>query len=226
VNSESIINKIKKLLSLSESSNKHEAERASAKAFELMARHDINIGSVSTEQSKIITKCIDNKRAYSFEYWEIASVLEEFFFVLLTTRRNIDGGRDLNFTGQVHRVEIAEHVFNFIHQAMLREWTVYRRNNPSQTRAIGNMRKRGFLMGFSEGIAAKLREKKEALQEEGLVLVNDPELEEFKSSCKLVAAEKTGSKQGYDAGLEKGLDTDIFQAIKNPTLSLGAKAEF
>jgi len=164
-----IIEKIQKLLALSGSSNKNEAESAMEKAQELMLKHNIDMRSVKQHDSEYINELSETfKREHpSMKY--INSIVEKYFFVKIvkSSRRE---GKFFNYIGEKTNVQTAIHTVNFLKVTFDRFWKEYKQETDA-TRGS----KQSFVLGLYNGFCEKMdQQRQEAEQKFDMILVEDP----------------------------------------------------
>ena len=173
--------RVRKLLALAESSNRHEAEAAMLKAHELIARH--TIAYVDTGRPREYLSVFAGKPALRHNrfHCHLAALLRDFYFVLpvwvpayvLEKGRM---GRVLEISGTAKNLETAGHVFGLIERVRREEWQ----------RLKGHIGTRGadFGVGLIQGIRARLETAAPVRSEPerpGFALVNvfDPQLRAY-----------------------------------------------
>ena len=219
---EKLISKIRKLLALSQSPNKHEAEAAIVAAFELMAKNDIEMSQVeeSKSDSAIVLEVLFETGRVNSHVWTVSSILEKYFHVFLIRYKDngiLSRNNVIKMVGKKHRLELARHVYFFIEDASERSWAEYKKGLDLYSRRDTMYHKQSFMQGFMEGLEAKLRQSKQGLQEKGLVVVADQELTKYKSEH---TKSKNLKKRYVDAdtrlkGFEFGNRTDLFTPVKS-----------
>lgn len=185
MNNSEILDKIKKLLRLGQSPNRHEAELAIQRAFLLAARYQIDIENVSLEDSdrKIQGLAFRSPSRLSFARKKILNLLCEFFNVNVVFRRRpwwVGTKSELTFIGKPVDIQIARYVYHFLHTACasaLREFAQGKRKLSANT-------KKNFVQGFIYGVAHNLRQAQGNLgpQTEALLLNERARREKFESS--------------------------------------------
>ncbi|MBT3220814.1 MAG: DUF2786 domain-containing protein [Proteobacteria bacterium] len=174
-----IVRRLRKLLSLANSPNPHEAEAAMAKAQQLMLKHNIDLAGSGEQQ---YTSRIIGPKKLRFERWEqlLVAVLTRHFFVraiwistYLRDRRR--AGRATEYTGTPANLQMAEYVHGFLSHAAKARYLEFKRTRPK-----GRRHERAeFLNGVIRGFEGKLRDQREKNRQEGLVWVEDPGLVAF-----------------------------------------------
>lgn len=170
------IRRIRKLLALAESPNRHEAEAAARRAHRMLLEHDlaaVQAGEPRRYGSRELGEPSERIPAHERI---LAGLIARFFFVeaiwvpgyvVADGRR----GRVLEITGTPENLEVAAWVHAFVTATADSLWRRYQ----SEVGAPGGERRRflsGVMSGFSEQLAAGTREAAEA----GLVHVGDPGL--------------------------------------------------
>jgi hypothetical protein len=177
-----ILDKIKKLLRLGQSPNRHEAELAVQRAFELASRHQIDIESVSLEDDvrKIIAENFPSGKRLSFARKLVLNLLQNYFNVnaiIIRSRTN----PHITFIGKPVDIQIAIYVHEFLHTACatnLKEFIRSCRRKPARST------QENYLQGFIWGVSSKLREAKGHLAENqtGLIVAEDARRQAYEDS--------------------------------------------
>jgi hypothetical protein len=153
-----IIEKIKKLLRLSRSSNPHEAQLALARALELARQHGVAVEGLNPDEQakeKAVThRDSEPVRRMSYDARYAATICQRFFRINAVERAKltmVDGWPMrvvyLMFVGTESDVEIALYVYNFLKHHFSYCWRKHR----------GRLRNRhAFVYGMTQGIFAKL----------------------------------------------------------------------
>lgn len=152
-----IIEKLKKLLRLGQSSNQHEAELAIERAFELAARHNIDMASVDVDEE---TKRILHKK---FKMGQRLSLIRKLAIQLVHNYFNVNAvvsRPDVILVGTETDVAMASYVLEFIVGACSRAAAAYARSEP---RKLTEKKRKSFIAGFFYGVSAKLGGMKENL---------------------------------------------------------------
>ncbi len=142
----SILRKVQKLMALSTSSNKHEAELAMLKSRELLLKH--NIGAHTIEESseeKMYLKRILKQKRITAKLEAIGRILETFFVSVVYHK-----GKEhlyLDVLGERANVEIAEYVANVLDVQLEELW--------NQTSLSGITAKNSFFLGLAKGYCLK-----------------------------------------------------------------------
>ena len=170
-----ILDRIRKLLALAGSDNRHEAELAMQKAHELMLRH--NVDAPGDRRYVIRQIGTPEKRGNRVE-GAVLALLAELFFVkviLVPVWLPLLGKRGTAYeiSGTQANVDMAEHVYSFLLATADRLW----RENRNDTRVRSGRDRLSYQMGVIGGFRDKLLADRITLQETGLVWVGDADLD-------------------------------------------------
>jgi hypothetical protein len=175
-----ILRRIEKLLALGQSANRHEAERALAKAQELMLKHNVSEPPAERPGYSLCIVGPAYRRTPSHIWW-ITRILADFYFVQFISRvhREADGRSCsvLELYGRSDNLPMAEYVFYFLLHEGDRCWRRYAAGcRPSR----GSGPRLSFLKGLYDGVWRTLRVQRRMLADElALVWHGDPQLEHF-----------------------------------------------
>jgi len=156
-----ILVRVKKLLALAESPNRHEAEAAMAKAHELISRHNLDL--LRTEKKKEFISLLVGKPAlrHFLEDYALANLLQDFYFVrgiwvpcYVPEKEKM--GRVLEISGTIPNIRIAGYVHDYVRRFIEMKWKEY---NPAGS--LNRYRLSDFAQGIMEGFRSKLESKEE-----------------------------------------------------------------
>ncbi|HXZ38841.1 MAG TPA: DUF2786 domain-containing protein [Thermodesulfobacteriota bacterium] len=178
-----ILARVKKLLALAESSNRHEAEAAMAKAHELISKYNLDL--LRTEKQKEFISLLVGRPAlrHFLEDYALAGLLQDFYFVqgvwvpgYVPEKGKM--GRVLEISGTIPNVRIADYVHNYVQRFIALEWKEY-----NSGRALNRYRLTDFAQGIIEGFRSKLTSKEQDGGKErtsyALIKKEDPLLKEY-----------------------------------------------
>ncbi|SKC86853.1 Protein of unknown function [Maledivibacter halophilus] len=200
-----VIEKIKKLLALSESCNENEAKLAMLKAQELLIKNKLSMQEV--KDFKIHNSIIKEKKSkitFTKAKWKahLAGLVGENFgcYYFFKTRYT----NTIVFLGREEDVEVCnivlEYAIDCIDSSIKKLQYKYRKEGLS-VKGLAN----DYAVGFIAGLSEQFEEQKRKNQEWGLVLVKDKEIvkayeeKEFKGSI-----DTTINFKGYDEAYCKG----------------------
>ncbi len=181
--SDKIMLRVKKLLALAKSGNRHEAEAAMAKAHELILKYNIDL-LAQNKQRDFTSAFIGEPALRHFrEEYHLTSLLIDFYFVeglwvpaYVIKRGKM--GRVLEITGIRKNVKIASYVYEFIKRYVDSKWKDY-----NKTRKLNRYRKTDFSVGIVEGFRFKLEKQKKKvatkLDTYDLIALGDPKLKDY-----------------------------------------------
>lgn len=174
------LERIRKLLSLAQSSNEHEAQSATRVAQRLMLRH--NIDQLSTERGDGYTsRQLGRTTGRTSEAERIlGTLLQDHFFVdviWVYGFRPQDGihGRAMEVCGRQENVELAHYVYDFVSATAERLWKQHR----AEAKLTGNADRRAYVAGVMTGFRDQLNRQKESQVESGLIWLGDPGLSAY-----------------------------------------------
>lgn len=145
-----VIEKVIKLLALSSSSNTHEAILATAKANELLLKHNLELLEKERGplQSDTYMKRVLIAKKSSAKLIAISKILESFYVTPILSRGNIDVA--LEVIGLESNVIFADYVAKFLDFELE---NLYRKSNLKGVAA-----KNSFMRGIADGFLSKLNE--------------------------------------------------------------------
>lgn len=152
-----ILLRVKKLLALSQSSNRHEAELAMTKVHELIARYNIDLLSRHTGR-QYGSACLGVPQVrQSADDYAMSRLLQDFYFVeAVWIGAYVFGkarmGRILEISGATENVKMAGYVYDFLRRVIEDQWKLFRKG-----RAVTSGRKVDFALGLLSGFSEKLK---------------------------------------------------------------------
>lgn len=165
---ERVLARFRRLMSLSESDNEHEAALAVLRANELMVKHNLEAtiarGATDDEIEYCVRLVLPSKRN-SPRQSAIAEILREFLVF------PVHGSQGLEVTGTHANVEHAEYIARYLDRALASAWQRARKAHPTQ-----KLREKPFMAAAAESYLAKLRRSKAELptsDQRALVLLAD-----------------------------------------------------
>ena len=182
-----ILSKVKKLMALAQSKNRHEAEAAMAKAHELIAKYNVEI--IEKNQQRRFVSLFAGKPAlrHTRDISDLGGLLMEFYFVKCIwipcwVIEKGKMGRALEITGTVQNAKIAAYVFDVVRSYIDSQWKKYNKG-----KGLNLHRKTDFAEGVIGGFREKLeshRKAKSAFRnasapERALIKFKDPQLDRY-----------------------------------------------
>ncbi len=181
--SDKILLRIKKLMALAGSQNRHEAESAMAKAHELIAKYNLDL--YSREEKRNFVSVFLGKpalRNHREDYY-LARLILDFYFVqgLWVSAYVVEKGkmgRVLEINGTLQNIKIAVYVHDFVHRFIDSQWDKY-----NTDKGLNRYRKTDFAVGIIEGFRSKLElqkpSKKKIKAKSALINIEDPVLKQY-----------------------------------------------
>ncbi len=174
--------RVRKLLALAQSPNRHEAEISMAKAHELIERHNLQV--LDQDRSRDFASVFLGRPAlrHPREEYALADLLQEFYFVqgIWVPACVLDKGkmgRVLEISGTWQNVRLASYVYDFVCRFIEARWGAYNEGKGRRRR-----RKSDYAVGVIEGFRSKLvsgsaRKKPDRAKE--VIRLRDPLLEKY-----------------------------------------------
>jgi len=217
-----ILMRVKKLMSLARSTNRHEAEAAMTKAHEMMRKYNLQLLE-HTNQRNFISMFIGSPALRHFrEEYYLANLLQRYYFVQgLWVSAYVLGknkmGRVFEISGTPENVKIAAYVHDFVRNTINSHWRQYNANGH-----LNRYRKTDFAVGLVEGFSNKLAKLESAPissnNTTALVSLQDPLLDVYilHRYPRTKAFQRTTSnqddrihEQGYSVGKELVINKGI-----------------
>lgn len=172
-----LIEKIRKLLALSTSSNEYEARAALQKAVRIMERHRLDEADIEKEGNEAIYRILPTgkKRVAAYQR-RITSLLSRYFRVTVIHSQLYDPVADqvcrtFEIFGRRDHVEIAEHCYHFLENRLASLWRTYQNNFSGTARHSKN----SYYLGILHGFHATLREQRQKEMDGGFAGRTGPE---------------------------------------------------
>jgi hypothetical protein len=173
--------RVKKLMALAQSQNRHEAELAMAKAHEFIAKYNIEL--LARDEDRHFVSIFVGKPALRHfrEDYHLAGLLQDFYFVhgIWVPTYVLNKGKMgsvLEISGTIQNVRIASYVHDFVKRFIDSQWERYNKN-----RGLNRYRKTDFALGILRGFRSKLRwqnkGRKRYEDKLGLIKIEDPLLQ-------------------------------------------------
>ena len=152
---EKVLSRIKKLMALGSSSNRHESEAATLKANELMVKYNLQKASLDAtaidEEAYYVLVAAKAKRTNA-TLRALARILKNFMVRTIYSRKKTHTA--LEILGTRLNVELAAYVADFLQHEFEHLWKKAQKENPGLK---GIVAKNSFLMGIAKGLDAKLK---------------------------------------------------------------------
>lgn len=211
--SERIIEKVKKLLLLAQSSNPHEAELATLKANELLLRHNLDHLKGSTQETIYLDRVLTKPRKEA-KLTAIYEILRHF--IVRPVLSFGKGECSLEVSGSLTNVKLARYVAEFLDRELDRLWEVVRGEEGLQ----GLRAKNSFFAGVAKGFDEKMKMSKagfSAEDQKSLVVVEKKLDQDVRMIYRRLSTSTSGAKtdeRARNAGVDKGRNLTIRQGVE------------
>ena len=161
-----ILLRVKKLLALSESSNRHEAELAMTKVHETIARYNIDLLS-GTADRQYCSLCLGEPQVrQSAADYALSRLLQDYYFVEAVwigayVVNKAQMGRILEISGASENVRMAGYVYDFLKRTIRDQWRVFLKG-----RAVTSGRAVDFALGLLSGFSETLKARDGEIEKE------------------------------------------------------------
>lgn len=147
-----ILDKIKKLLRLSRSSNPHEAALALQRAMEIAQANSIHLASIDPDDEVAGIRHKERMEArLHYEKRLAISLVQDFFSV-----RIIRGWNNLKIVGRAPDIQIAEYAYVYVVRACRLCMAAWEKEEAASRRRVTINKRRSFILGFMEGVRKNL----------------------------------------------------------------------
>ncbi len=216
--SERVLEKVKKLLQLAQSSNSHEAELATIKANQLLLRH--NIEKISDPVESIYMDRILEQGRKDAKITAIYDILRHFVVKpVLSFGKNTCS---LEVSGTLTNVKLARYVAEFLNRELDHMWEEARKEFKLQ----GLRAKNSFFLGVAKGFDEKMKKSKMEFttdEQKALVIVEKKLDEHVHLIYRRLSSTSSGHRQdaaAANAGMQKGQSLTIRQGIEGKAKNL------
>lgn len=222
----SVLEKLQKLLALSNSSNPHEAELAMQKALEISMQHNIDLAKVGIISDKVEEGFEKDRVSVSTKFSTmgkyINSILNKHFKVSIL-KSGYRGQRVLWYVGKRSDIDTAKFVANFLDVTFTRLWISYKKKNNLSVKS-----KQSYLYGLYMGLDQKLNEKqKEVISKQDSATQNRYAIvvQDFKKELQLAVNDFFGktrsttqtilthNRDALNSGISDGKNINISQPL-------------
>jgi hypothetical protein len=175
-----VLDRVRKLLTLAQSGDRHEAETAMSVAQRLMLKYNLEHATQPESHGYRFVHLGRPTGRITEAERILAALLAEHFFVeviWVPVWRPLEGKRGsvLEVCGSEENIEFATYVHAFLLETSERLWVQYR----NERGLSGNAQRREFVAGVMTGFRDQLRRDKSRQQKQGLVWVGDAELGQY-----------------------------------------------
>ncbi len=226
-----ILRTLKKVLSLADSPNEHEAQAAVQKARFLLVKYHIDVLTHDEERGFENRYLGEVKKRHTSAELCLGSILNEFFFVEVIWQNSYDARRDkagtvLHIFGTPPNLDMAEYVHTYLHNLLDGLWEEYKARNGLHH----NRDRQRYFAGVVEGFNLKLREQEQTLQDtRALVWKSDAKLKEYFQYLNPYVhtsySNGVTESQAYEHGVQEGRRVTIHKPITATSSGFGGYLE-
>lgn len=214
-----VLEKIKKLLRLGQSSQPHEAAQAMRRAFELAQKHGVDVASLDLDErtERLVHEYFKTGERLSLLRLRVLELVQTFFPVNLVLSRG-----HAVFIGRESDVAIAGYVLDFLVWAGSRGLRDYCAEEKAHRRKMTPRKRAGFTEGYIYGVAKQLTATKAQWQlsdsHAALVVAEAAardrhQAEIFPNTVERKAKKTETNQNALDAGYRHGRSTQINQPL-------------
>ncbi len=217
-----ILIRVKKLMSLAQSQNQHEAEAAMAKAHELISKYNVDLLARDSNRHFVSVFVGDPALRHFREDYYLSNLLQEYYFVCgiwvpAYVLQKSKMGRVLEISGTVQNIRIASYLHDFIKHFIDAQWDRY-----NKKKGFNRYRKTDFAVGIIEGFRSKLElqtaQKKEIGNPRHLMKIQDPLLQKhikyrYPHTSSIRGRSLKNDKRIFKDGINIGKDLVIHKGI-------------
>lgn len=216
-----ILRKIKKLLALAASRNRHEADSAMTKAHEFMAKYNVELLEGPGQDRDFASVFVGRPALrHLSEDYALAHLLQDFYFVRgiwvpAYVAEKTKMGRVLEISGTTPNLRIAAYVHDFVSRFIHAQWLAYRKG-----KSLNRRRQTDFAAGIIAGFRSKLQDRSPqvAAGSRALMRMDDPLLRKYfryryPHTAKIARGGARPDRSVWQDGIRTGRDLVIFQGI-------------
>lgn len=193
-----IFRKIQKLMALSASSNKYEAELAMIKSQQLLLKHNIDSRYLGLEEEKMVLKRIMKQSKQNAKMQTIGIILGSFFVNVVFNRGQ--DGTYLEVLGTEINVQIAEYIAASLEVKLDNLWMQAKKEYLLK----GSLAKNSFFLGVAKGYKNKIQDLKKSYSthEINALVVIEKKLSKARDMAyKRLSSNRNQSRYSREAGL-------------------------
>lgn len=211
-----LLERLKKLLALSSSDNPHERELATLKANQLLLEHNLDMTrDVSREDETVYVKRVLEATRKQTKHVAIYEILKTFFVSPVFNHGT--GIFYLEVIGDKTSVELAEYVAHFLNNELEVMWKEAKKKNPTFKNIAA---KNSFMRGVAKGYVEKIEEqKKKTAQSFELALIEKNLAKQLHTVYSRIGHSSMSSGSHHSganaAGIESGRNLSIKPGISS-----------
>jgi hypothetical protein len=220
IDSERVLEKVKKLLQLAQSSNTHEAELATLKANALLLRHNLDHLNLNDQDEPLYMDRVLVQKRKDAKTTAIYEMLRHFI-----VKTVISYGKQtccLEVSGSLTNVKLAVYIANFLDKEFDHLWEKAKKEHSLQ----GLRAKNSFFLGIAKGFEFKMKESKAQFsthEQKALMVVEQDLNEKTKVIYRRLGFTRTGNNidsHAGDIGIQSGKNLSIRQGVEGKSKGL------
>lgn len=217
LSSEKVLEKVKKLLQLAQSSNSHEAELATLKANALLLRHNLDHLETEGDDEPLYLERVVQQKRKDAKISALYDMLKHFI-----VKPVISYGRGtccIEVSGTLTNVKLAVYIAQFLDQEFDRLWDQARKEHGLQ----GLRAKNSYFLGIAKGFEEKMLNSKAqfSTDEQRALLVVEKNLNhKFKVIYKRLSSTRIGNNidsHAGELGVQSGKNLSIRKGVETST---------
>ena len=220
IDSERVLEKVKKLLQLAQSSNAHEAELATLKANALLLRHNLDHLKIGDHDEPLYMDRVLNQKRKDAKISAIYDMLRHF--IVKTVISYSKNACCLEVSGTLTNVKLAVYIANFLDKEFDHLWEKAKTEHSLQ----GLRAKNSFFLGIAKGFEFKMQESKKQFtthEQKALLVVEQDLNEKTKVIYRRLSFTRTGNNIDSHAGalgVASGKNLSIRQGVEGKSKGL------
>ncbi len=207
--SDPVLRKVEKLLSLAQSANENEAYLAMERVQNLFAKYNLERAQLGTKGNYVHLIIDTQKKRIERSTLVVTSILAEFYFVRVIYASQFDAThcdsfKTIEILGTRENVTMAEYVFHFLHNTISALWNQYKRRSgvTSSSRLSYQI---GLLTGFREKLENISLKETGNPKTNALIKHMDKQLDEYVGSVyPKIGSKKNGSGKVESSSFHAG----------------------
>lgn len=211
-----IVEKVKKLLTLAESDNQHEAEVATAKANQLILEHNLShLGRETLDDDELVylKRSLESKK-FNAKMQALANVMDEFYVKAIISRG--PESSYLELVGDKDNVEMADYILHFLDNEFERQWKI---TKSKYSNLKGQRAKNSFMAGLSKGLIEKIkRERSTVITSKELMVMNlkrEEQMQLVYPSLSMVGSGRNIDNNALSLGKSAGQNISINKGVES-----------
>nr|MBA2403379.1 DUF2786 domain-containing protein [Bdellovibrionales bacterium] len=220
IDSERILEKVKKLFQLAASSNVHEAELATVKANALLLRHNLDRAHLKNDEAPIYLDRVLVQKRKDAKISAVYDMLKHF--IVKTVISHGKNSCCLEVSGSITNVKLAVYVGNFLDKELEHLWVTAKHAHGLQ----GLRAKNSFFLGIAKGFDQKMKQAKANLSvtdRRALIVVEKDLTDRTKMIYSRLSSSRTNNNfdsHAGEIGIQSGKNLSIRPGVEGSSKKL------